>query len=275
MEKSRTELRELQEQSPWSVMEELARKGAREMLSQAMALEVAEFIEKHKEKIDEEGRRLVVRNGHMEEREIVTGIGPLRIKQPRIDDRKLTENGEERFSSQILPKHMRRVPSINNLIPVLYLKGVSTGDFSEALEAILGRDAPGLSATNIVRMKAGWEQEYQGWCRRDLSEKRYVYFWADGIHVNVRLDEERSCILVIMAADVEGNKELLAVSDGYRESKAAWREILLGLKRRGLREGPKLASADGALGFWAALREVFSSPTTRVLCQVEFPAFAV
>ena len=263
MEKSRTELRELQEQSPWSVMEELARKGAREMLSQAMALEVAEFIEKHKEKIDEEGRRLVVRNGHMEEREIVTGIGPLRIKQPRIDDRKLTENGEERFSSQILPKHMRRVPSINNLIPVLYLKGVSTGDFSEALEAILGRDAPGLSATNIVRMKAGWEQEYQGWCRRDLSGKRYVYFWADGIHVNVRLDEERSCILVIMAADVEGNKELLAVSDGYRESKAAWREILLGLKRRGLREGPKLASADGALGFWAALREVFPSPTTR------------
>jgi transposase-like protein len=146
---------------------------------------------------------------------------------------------------------------------VLYLKGVSTRDFSEALESILGQDAPGLSATNIVRMKSGWEEEYRGWCRRDLSEKRYAYIWADGIHVNVRLDEERSCILVIMGADEEGNKELVAVSDGYRESKASWREIMLDLKRRGLEEGPNLAIGDGALGFWAALREVFPGPSTR------------
>jgi len=233
------------------------------MLARAMELEVAEFVEKNKEKTGEDGHRLVVRNGYMEEREIITGIGPIGIKQPRIDDRKLVELEEQRFSSQILPRHMRRVPSVNNLIPVLYLKGVSTGDFSEALEAILGPDAPGLSATNVVRMKSGWEQEYRGWCRRDLSEERYVYFWADGIHVNVRLDEERSCILVIMGADEKGNKELVAVSDGYRESKASWREILLDLKRRGLKEGPKLAIGDGALGFWAALREVFPGPTTR------------
>ena len=253
----------MQEQSPWSVLEELARKGAREMLGKAMELEVTEFTEKHKDKVDEDGHRLVVRNGYMEEREILTGIGPVVIKQPRIDDRKLVELEEGRFSSQILPRHMRRVPSLNNLIPVLYLKGVSTGAFSEALEAILGTDAPGLSATNIVRMKSGWEEEYRGWCRRDLSEKRYAYIWADGIHVNVRLDEERSCILVIMGADEQGNKELLALSDGYRESKASWREILLDLKRRGLEEGPKLAIGDGALGFWAALREVFPGPSTR------------
>jgi len=263
VEKSRTEMHEMQDQSPWSVLEELARRGAREMLAKAMELEVGEFIEKHKDKFGEDGHRLVVRNGYMKEREITTGIGPVAIKQPRVDDRKLGQVGNQRFSSTILPRHMRRVPSINNLIPVLYLKGVSTGDFSEALEAILGTDAPGLSATNIVRLKSGWEQEYRGWCRRDLSEKRYVYFWADGIHVNVRLDEERSCILVIMGADEQGNKELVALSDGYRESKASWREILLDVKRRGLEEGPKLAIGDGALGFWAALREVFPGPRTQ------------
>ncbi len=151
---------------------------------------------------------------------LCTQIAPVAIKQPRVDDRKLAELEEQRFGSKILPRHMRRVPSVNNLIPVLYLKGVSTGDFSEAREAILGADAPGLSATNIVRMKSGWEQEYRSWCRRDLSDKRYAYLWADGIHVNVRLDEECSCILVIMGANKEGNKELVAVSDGYRESKA-------------------------------------------------------
>jgi len=263
MKESKRERQELQEQSPWSVLEELARRGAREMLAKAMELEVTEFTEKHKDKTGEDGHRLVVRNGYMDGRELITGIGPVAIKQPRVDDRRLAELEEQRFSSKILPRHMRRVPSVNNLIPVLYLKGVSTGDFSQALEAILGPDAPGLSATNVVRMKSGWEEEYRSWCRRDLSEKRYAYFWADGIHVNVRLDEERCCILVIMGADEEGNKELLAVSDGYRESKVSWREIMLDLKRRGLQEGPKLAIGDGALGFWAALREVFPGPTTR------------
>jgi transposase-like protein len=247
----------MQEQSPGSVLEELAREGARKLLAEALEVEVAEFVEKHQGRTDAEGRRQVVRNGYMPARELVTGIGALAIRQPRVDDRVLDGSGEERFSSEILPRYLRRVPSVDNLIPILYLKGVSSGDMSEALAAILGPDAAGLSATNVVRLKAQWEQDYQEWCRRDLNGTPYVYLWVDGIHVNVRLDEEASCILVIMGADAKGRKELLAVSDGYRESKASWREILLDLKRRGMKEGPKLAIGDGALGFWAALREVF------------------
>jgi transposase-like protein len=172
-----------------------------------------------------------------------------------VDDRALEQ--DRRFSSQILPRYLRRVPSVDNLIPILYLKGISSGDMSEALASILGPGAAGLSATNIVRLKALWEQDYKAWNARDFELKRYVYFWVDGIHFNVRLDEERSCILVIMGANESGRKELLAVSDGYAESKASWREILLDLKRRGLKIGPKLAVGDGALGFWAALREVY------------------
>jgi putative transposase len=251
----------LQEQLPGSVLEDLAREGARQLLAQAMEVEVAAFVDEHRNRLDAEGRRQVVRNGYMPERELVSGIGPVTIRQPRLDDRVLSGTGQERFSSEILPRYLRRVPSVDNLIPILYLKGVSSGDMSEALASILGPDAAGLSATNVVRLKAQWEQDYQRWCGRDLSEKQYVYIWVDGIHVNVRLDEERSCILVVMGADAKGKKELLAVSDGYRESKASWREILLDLKRRGMKGGPKLAIGDGALGFWAALREVF--PTCR------------
>ncbi len=246
---------DLQGQSPGNVLEELARKGARQLLAQAMEAEVAEFVEKHHTMTDEEGRRLVVRNGHLPQRELVTGIGPLNIRQPRVDDRALDQ--DKRFSSQILPRYLRRVPSVDNLIPILYLKGVSTGDMSEALASILGPAAAGLSATNIVRLKTLWEQDYAAWCARDFELKRYVYFWVDGIHFNVRLDEERSCILVIMGANESGRKELLTISDGYAESKASWREILLDLKRRGLKIAPKLAVGDGALGFWAALREVY------------------
>lgn len=251
----RSTVSELQGKTPGDVLEELARRGARQLLAQAMEAEVAEHVEKHRELSDEEGRRLVVRNGHLPERELVTGIGPLKVRQPRVDDRALDEG--ERFSSQILPRYLRRVPSVDNLIPILYLKGVSTGDMSEALASILGSGAAGLSATNIVRLKTSWEQDYATWCARDFELKRYVYFWVDGIHFNVRLDEERSCILVIMGANESGRKELLAVSDGYAESKASWREILLDLKRRGLKLSPKLAVGDGALGFWAALREVY------------------
>jgi len=246
---------DLQGQEPGGVLEELARKGARQMLAQAMEAEVAEFVEKHSGMRDEEGRHSVVRNGYLPERKLVTGIGPLKIRQPRVDDRALDPN--ERFSSQILPRYLRRVPSVDNLIPILYLKGVSSGDMSEALASILGPGAAGLSATSVVRLKTLWEQDYAAWCARDFELKRYVYFWVDGIHFNVRLDEERSCILVIMGANESGKKELLAVSDGYAESKASWREILLDLKRRGLKIGPKLAVGDGALGFWAALREVY------------------
>ena len=246
---------DLQGQEPGGVLEELARKGARQMLAQAMEAEVAEFVEKHSSMRDEEGRHSVVRNGHLPERKLVTGIGPLKIRQPRVDDRVLDQ--DKRFSSQILPRYLRREPSVDNLIPILYLKGVSSGDMSEALASILGPGAAGLSASNVVRLKTLWEQDYAAWSARDFELKRYVYFWVDGIHFNVRLDEERSCILVVMGANESGRKELLAVSDGYAESKVSWREILLDLKRRGLKIGPKLAVGDGALGFWAALREVY------------------
>ncbi|MCD6129961.1 MAG: transposase, partial [Deltaproteobacteria bacterium] len=193
----------------------------------------------------------------MPERQILTGIGPISIKQPRVDDRKLKSNEAKRFTSKILPKYMRRIPSINNLIPVLYLKGISTGDFSSALSAILGKNTKGLSPANIVRLKKQWEDEYKKWSKRDLHHKNYVYFWADGIYFNVRLDDERQCILVVMGVLENGKKEIVAVNDGYRESKLRWSEMLLDLKTRGLNIPPRLAVGDGGLGFWAALREVF------------------
>lgn len=236
-------------------LENIAREGARVMLQYALEEEVREFIEKHQTKAYENGKKKVVRNGSHPKREIITGIGPIEIKQPRVDDRPMPE--EERFTSKILPRYLRRVPSIDNLIPVLYLKGLSTNDFTTALTSILGEGVKGLSATNIVRLKQIWEQEYQQWSKRDLSNKKYVYFWVDGIHCNVRLDDQRTCLLVIMGADEHGTKELIAVNDGYRESKTAWKEILLDLKQRGLKVGPKLAVGDGALGFWAALGEEF------------------
>jgi putative transposase len=186
------------------------------------------------------------------EREIVSGVGPIKVRQPRVRHR---DGGQ--FSSAILPKYMRRTPSVDALIPALYLKGISTGDFSEALAAILGEQASGLSATNIVRLKAGWEDDYKVWCQRDLSQKRYVYWWADGIYFNVRLDEERSCVLVLIGATEDGNKELLAVVDGYRESAQSWCELLGQLKRMGLSSAPKLAIGDGSLGFWVALQEEY------------------
>ena len=246
----------------WSVLEQIAREGARKMLQLALENEVDEYIETHKELKDEQGRRVVMKNGHHPQRALVSGLGPLTIQQSRVDDRRLNDyRNTERFSSKILPRYLRRIPSINNLIPVLYLKGISTNDFPTALSAILGDGVKGLSAANIVRLKKSWEEDYQEWRSRDLSEKEYVYFWVDGIYFNVRLDDEKTCILVIMGADKHGNKELVAVNDGFRESKLSWKEILLELKKRGLKVPPKLAIGDGALGFWAALDEVF--PTTK------------
>lgn len=238
-------------------LEEILRQGARQMLQQAIEHEVVEYIEEHTHIEGDGGRRLVVRNGSLPARDLITGIGKVRICQPRIHDRR----SGERFTSRILPPYMRRVPSIDALIPALYLRGISTGDFTEALEAILGPQAQGLSPTNIVRLKEGWKQEYEQWCRRDLSGKHYVYVWADGIYFDVRLDDDRTCVLVLIGATPEGEKELLAVLDGYRESKLSWSELLRDLKSRGLKEMPALAVGDGGLGFWAALREEF--PTTR------------
>ena len=239
-----------------SVLEMIIREGACRMLQAAIENEIAEYIERFKDESDLRDRRLVVRNGSLPEREIVTGIGLLRVKQPRIYDKR---EGKA-FTSNILPRYMRRVPSIDALVPVLYLKGISTGDFSKALESILGKNASGLSATNIVRLKKLWEQDYQDWTGRDLSHKRYIYFWADGIYFNVRLEDaenKKQCILVIMGTLENGKKELVSVLDGYRESKQSWQEMMRDLKQRGLKEGPRLAVGDGGLGFWAALAEEF------------------
>jgi transposase-like protein len=251
----------------WSVLEKILREGAQRMLQQAVENEVEEFISKHSMKTDENGRRIVVRNGYNPKREIVTGLGPCPVKAPRVDDRKLDPETDDRFSSSILPRYLRKIPSIDNLIPVLYLKGISTNGFQDALSSILGEGAKGLSAANIVRLKKCWEDDYMEWEKRDLSGKEYAYIWVDGIHFNVRLEGERSCILVIMGADSDGNKELLAVSDGYRESTVSWKEMLLGLIKQGMEESPKLAIGDGALGFWKALSEVFPA-TKRQRCWV-------
>jgi transposase-like protein len=256
MEKYTKEIDFMKEKSTgFSCLEDLAREGARLMLQYALNEEVNNFIGKHQTNTYKNGKRKVVRNGSHPKREIITGIGPIEIKQPRVDDRSISE--EERFTSNILPRYLRRFPSIDNLVPTLYLKGISTNDFTTALTSILGEGVKGLSATNIVRLKQIWEKEYQQWTKRDLSKKEYVYFWVDGIYCNVRLDGQRSCLLIIMGADEHGKKELIGVNDGYRESKTSWKEILLDLKQRGLKEGPKLAVGDGALGFWAALDEEF------------------
>ncbi len=236
-------------------LDALLREGARRMLEATIRNEVQEYIELHEHERDERGHRLVVRNGTLPERELVTGVGPVRIQQPRVHDRR----AGHRFTSKILPPFMRRVPSVDALIPVLYLKGISTGDFREALEAILGPNAAGLSPSNIVRLKEGWAKEYEDWNQRDLSGKHYVYLWADGIHFNVRLEKDRPCILVLVGTLSDGTKELVAVHDGHRESKLSWQEVLNDLKSRGLTLPPRLAIGDGALGFWAALEEVFPS----------------
>ena len=245
-----------------SFFEQLLQEGARKLLQAAIENEVIDYIQFHKDRRNENGQRLVVRNGHLPEREIVSGIGPIKVRQPRVRHR---DGG--RFSSAILPRFMRRTPSIDALIPALYLKGISTGDFTEALAAILGEKTSGLSATNIVRLKAGWEADYKAWSQRDLSQKRYVYWWADGVYFNVRLDEERTCVLVLIGATEDGTKELLAVVDGYRESTQSWRELLGQLKRLGLTSAPKLAVGDGSLGFWIALQEEYG-PVAQQRCWV-------
>ena len=245
-----------------SPLDQLLHQGARQMLMTTVEAEVAAYIEAHQHEVDEQGRRLVVRNGRAQERTLVSGIGPIKIRAPRVNDRRVDEQGRKfRFTSEILPPYLRRTESVEELIPWLYLQGISTGDFTEALEALLGPDAPGLSATTVVRLKEVWRRDYEAWTKRDLSGQRFVYLWADGIYSNVRLDDERQCLLVVIGALEDGRKQLLAVWDGFRESELSWRELLEDLKRRGLEPPPKLAVGDGALGFWAALRRVY--PTTR------------
>ena len=244
------------------VLTGILRDGAQKLLATAIEAEVDTYIEQHVGHRDADGCRQVVRNGHKDARQIQTGIGLVTVRSPRVDDRRIDENGKRiRFASKILPPYLRKTKSIEELIPWLYLKGISTGDFSEALGALLGPEARGLSASTVVRLKACWEQEYATWSKRSLADKRYVYIWVDGIHFNIRLEEDRQCILVVMGATAEGKKELVAVQDGFRESQQSWMELLLDLKARGLTQDPELAIGDGALGFWKALPQVF--PATR------------
>ena len=240
---------------------EVLRNGARALLAQAVEAEVAALLSCHAGKRTDDGRARLVRHGHLPERAIMTGIGAVAVRCPRVRDR-VGEGAERiRFSSAILPPYARRSKSLEVLIPILYLKGVSTGDFEEALLALLGQDAGGLSASTIGRLKDAWSDEHARWSKRDLSAKRYVYFWVDGIHVQARLEDDAQCLLVIIGATPEGKKELVGLIDGVRESAQSWKELLLDLKRRGLAIGPELAVADGALGFWKALAEVW--PKTR------------
>lgn len=246
------------------LLDQVVRRGAQRMLQQAVEAEVQGFLQQQDGRRDEEGKRLVVRNGYQPARKIVTGAGALEVQAPRVRDNSPIKSERVQFSSAILPPYLRRSKTIEEFIPWLYLKGISTGDFSEALQTLLGERAKGLSPNVIVRLKDQWTAEYEEWSRRDLTGKQYVYIWADGIHVNVRLEDtetKQQCLLIVMGATAEGHKELLAVMDGYRESTQSWTELLVDLRQRGLTLAPKLATGDGAMGFWGALRMVY--PETR------------
>jgi len=247
------------------VLTEILRQGAQQLLAAAIENEVDEYLAEHADQLNQAGHRQVVRNGYLPGRTIQTGIGSVAVRQPRVNDKRCDIHGQRmRFSSKILPPYLRRTQSLDALIPWLYLKGISTGDFPEALQALLGPQAAGLSPTNIVRLKESWQTEWAAWSKRSLQDKRYVYLWADGVHFTIRLEDPgntRQCILVLMGATAEGQKELVAISEGYAESTQSWRELLRDVKHRGLTVDPSCATGDGALGFWAALREVY--PATR------------
>jgi putative transposase len=235
---------------------EILRRGARKLLAEALEAEIDLLINQYRHLNDEQGRRRIVRNGYHNERQIQSGVGPVPVKAPRIRDREPDVTKRIAFSSSILPPYMRKTKSMKELIPWLYLKGVSTGDFSDALAALVGKDAPGFSPPTISRLKSIWQQDLEQWQQRDLSGKRYVYFWADGIYCNVRMDDKQ-CLLVIVGATEDGQKELVAIEGGFRESEMSWKQLLLDLKGRGLRKAPKLAVGDGSLGFWKALSQVY------------------
>jgi putative transposase len=245
------------------LLTDVLRNGARALLTQAVEAEVAEFLGQYADLKTKAGLLRVVRHGHLPEREIMTGIGRVAVRQPRVRDREAgtADAGRILFTPAILPPYARRSKSLEMLIPLLYLKGVSTGDFEEALACLLGKDAAGLSASTIGRLKEVWLDEHKRWNERDLSARRYAYMWADGIHLQARLEDDAQCILVIIGATLEGRKELLGLIDGTRESAHDWRALLLDLRRRGLSIAPQIAVADGALGFWKALGEVW--PKTR------------
>jgi len=233
---------------------DLLRTGAQQLIANAVEVELLGLLGHYADSKDEQGRQVIVRNGYLPEREIQTGLGPVKVKVPKVRDR---SGSGVCFHSSLLPPYLRRTKSMEELLPWLYLKGLSTGDFQEALAALLGKDAKGLSAGTISRLKDGWRAELAKWQQRELDKKRYVYFWADGVYFNIRGDEARQCILVIVGVDAHGHKEFVAIEDGYRESEQSWLEVLNALKQRGLKVGPELAVGDGALGFWKALAKVY------------------
>jgi putative transposase len=237
-------------------LDELARDGARRMIAAALKAEADEYVERLRRERDEQGHALVVRNGKAQQRTLTTGAGPMKIQAPRVHDRR----PGQRYTSQILPPYMRRSPRLEEVLPVLYLRGLSTGDFAEALPVLLGPEASGLSATTITRLIKVWQDEYRAWRKRSLATKEYVYVWADRAYFGVRLEEDRLACLVVIGALPDGRKELIALEDGYRESKESWAALLRDLKDRGM-VAPVLAVGDGALGFWGALAEVY--PETR------------
>ncbi len=240
-------------------LDELARTGARQMLMTALAVEVAQYVDAHQEARDDHGRRLVVRNGRAQARKVTCGAGTWEVSAPRVNDQRVNAAGQrQRFTSRILPPYMRRSPRVAEVLPVLYLRGLSTGDFREALPILLGDDSAGLSATNIVRLTAVWEEDYRRFRQRDLADRDYVYVWVDGLHFNIRLDDDRLCTLMMIGVRPDGTKELVALEDGYREST---RPCAAGLAAPGHAGSPVGAIGDGALGFWAAVRDVW--PETR------------
>jgi transposase-like protein len=235
----------------------ILRAGARRLIAQAVEAEFATFLASNAELVLPDGRQRVVRHGHDPVRAIQTGIGPVDVRKPKARDRGAAEGARIRFSSNILPKWARRTKSLDALLPVLYLRGISAGDFQEALAALLGKDAPNLSPAVISRLKGEWEEEYQRWQKRDLSARRYVYVWADGVYLQARMEPQAECMLVLMGATPEGRKELIGFQTGLRESAQSWKELLVDLKARGLSIAPEVATGDGALGFWKALDEAF------------------
>jgi len=237
------------------LLTEILQKGSQRLLAAAVESELETHLEHFKKLKDDLGRQRIIRNGYNPEREIQTGIGQIKVKVPRSRDRQ-PEEEPIRFTSSILPPYLRRTRSIEELLPWLYLKGISTGDFRDALEALLGKDAPGLSANTISRLKVKWVSEMEQWNKRKFIDKHYVYFWADGIYCNVRMSEKQ-CLLVIIGVTESGKKELVAIEDGFCESELSWLSVLRDLKKRGLEVGPKLAIGDGALGFWKAMAQIY------------------
>ena len=250
-----------QSETVTDLLTELAREGARRMLAEALKAEADAFVASFAGERLDDGRQRIVRHGFGPERQIPTGIGALDVQRPKVRDRLANTNpaAKARFTSNILPKWARRSVSLDALLPVLYLKGISTGDFQEALSAILGADAPNLSPSVISRLAAGWQAEYDAWARRDLSARNYVYIWADGVYLQARMEENMECMLVIIGATPEGKKELIGFQVGLRESSQSWHELLSDIKARGLSVAPKIAVGDGAMGFWNALDKAFPS----------------